>query len=98
MRDAIDAASVIDALQSEASATGSGPMGDRQLVNIFAKAEASPNGSVRGFRHTMLEDSDVNATRHAAPLLAGLLAAYREVVPCTFRAEPSIRVRLAAGP
>src|SRR5882762_8657894 len=44
MRDAIDAASVIDALQSVGIGDGSGPMGDRQLVNIFAKAEASPNG------------------------------------------------------
>ena len=73
MRDAIDAASVIDALQSVGIGDGSGPMGDRQLVNIFAKAEASPNGSVRGFRHTMLEDSDVNATRHARAAVGGLI-------------------------
>ena len=73
MRDAIDAASVIDALQSVGIGDGSGPMGDRQLVNIFAKAEASPNGSVRGFRHTMLEDSDVNATRHARVAVGGLI-------------------------
>jgi cyanuric acid amidohydrolase len=73
MRDAIDAASVIDALQSVGIGDGSGPMQDRQLVNIFAKAEASPNGSVRGFRHTMLEDSDVNATRHARAAVGGLI-------------------------
>ena len=73
MRDAIDAASVIDALQSVGIGDGSGSMQDRQLVNIFAKAEASPNGSVRGFRHTMLEDSDVNATRHARAAVGGLI-------------------------
>jgi cyanuric acid amidohydrolase len=73
MRDAIDAASVIDALQSVGIGDGSGPLQERQLVNIFAKAEASPNGSVRGFRHTMLEDSDVNATRHARAAVGGLI-------------------------
>jgi cyanuric acid amidohydrolase len=75
MRDAIDAASVIDVLKSVGLGIGdgSGPIGSRQLVNIFAKAEASPNGSVRGFRHTMLEDSDVNATRHARAAVGGLI-------------------------
>jgi cyanuric acid amidohydrolase len=74
MRDAIDSAAVIDALarvglciQSEATAR-------RQLVNIFAKAEASPNGSVRGFRHTMLEDTDISATRHARAAVGGLIS------------------------
>jgi cyanuric acid amidohydrolase len=74
MRDAIDAASVIDALQSVGlSGDGSGPTAGRQLVNIFAKAEASPNGSVRGFRHTMLEDTDISATRHARAAVGGLI-------------------------
>jgi cyanuric acid amidohydrolase len=74
MRDAIDAASVIDALQSVGlSGDGSGPMGGRQLVNIFAKAEASPNGTLRGFRHTMLEDTDISATRHARAAVGGLI-------------------------
>ena len=75
MRDAIDAASVIDALQSVGlSGDGSGPTGGRQLVNIFAKAEASPNGTLRGFRHTMLEDTDISATRHARAAVGGLIA------------------------
>ena len=46
----------------------------RELVNIFAKAEASPNGSVRGFRHTMLEDTDISSTRHARAAVGGLIA------------------------
>jgi cyanuric acid amidohydrolase len=75
MRDAIDAASVIDALQSVGlSGDGSGPTGGHQLVNIFAKAEASPNGTLRGFRHTMLEDTDISATRHARAAVGGLIA------------------------
>ncbi|HEX9586964.1 MAG TPA: ring-opening amidohydrolase [Bradyrhizobium sp.] len=73
MRDAIDAASVINVLKSVGIGDGSGPMGGRQLVNIFAKAEASPNGSVRGFRHTMLEDTDISATRHARAAVGGLI-------------------------
>jgi cyanuric acid amidohydrolase len=76
MRDAIDSAAVIDALKSVGLGIedGSGPMPGRQLVNIFAKAEASPNGSVRGFRHTMLEDTDISATRHARAAVGGLIS------------------------
>jgi cyanuric acid amidohydrolase len=73
MRDAIDAAAVIDALNSVGVQIGSEPA-DRELVNIFAKAEASPNGNVRGFRHTMLEDTDISATRHARAAVGGLIS------------------------
>jgi hypothetical protein len=74
MRDAIDSAAVIDALKSAGlrAEDGSEPASGRQLVNIFAKAEA--NGSVRGFRHTMLEDTDVSATRHASAAVGGLIS------------------------
>ena len=76
MRDAIDSMAVIDALKSVGLRTedGSAPIASRQLVNIFAKAEASPNGSVRGFRHTMLEDTDISSTRHARAAVGGLIA------------------------
>jgi cyanuric acid amidohydrolase len=76
MRDAIDSASVIDALKSVGLRVGDGsePTAGRQLVNIFAKAEASPNGTLRGFRHTMLEDTDISATRHARAAVGGLIA------------------------
>jgi cyanuric acid amidohydrolase len=50
------------------------PMSGRQFVNIFAKAEASPNGSIRGFRHIMLEDTDISSTRHARAAVGGLIA------------------------
>ncbi|MGY3076331.1 cyanuric acid amidohydrolase [Bradyrhizobium sp. LM6.10] len=71
MSDAIDAAAVLAALESvglDAATTG------RELVNIFAKAEASPDGNVRGFRHTMLEDTDISSTRHARAAVGGLIA------------------------
>jgi cyanuric acid amidohydrolase len=51
-----------------------GPIAQDRLVNIFAKAEASPEGSVRGCRHTMLDDSDISATRHARAAVGGLIA------------------------
>lgn len=76
MRDAIDAAAVVGALQS--AGLGFGDTSERlmrdRLVNIFAKAEASPDGTVRGFRHIMLEDTDISATRHARAAVGGLIA------------------------
>ncbi len=45
-----------------------------RVVNLLAKAEASPDGRVRGERHTMLNDSDINATRHARAAVGGVLA------------------------
>ncbi|BAL79096.1 ring-opening amidohydrolase [Bradyrhizobium cosmicum] len=72
MGDAIDAAAVMAALTSVG--LGADPQPGRELVNIFAKAEASPDGSVRGFRHTMLEDTDISSTRHARAAVGGLIA------------------------
>ncbi|MBR0778515.1 ring-opening amidohydrolase [Bradyrhizobium diazoefficiens] len=72
MSDAIDAAAVNEALNSVG--LGLAPQAGRELVNIFAKAEASPDGGVRGFRHTMLEDTDISSTRHARAAVGGLIA------------------------
>jgi ring-opening amidohydrolase-like protein len=72
MRDAIDLPAVMQALES----VRLGPLDARsqnRLANIFAKAEASPDGAIRGLRHTMLEDSDINATRHARAAVGGLI-------------------------
>jgi cyanuric acid amidohydrolase len=72
MRDAIDLAAVMEAIRS----VGLDPLDLKSqdlLVNIFAKAEASPDGLVRGFRHTMLEDTDITATRHARAAVGGLI-------------------------
>jgi cyanuric acid amidohydrolase len=76
MRDSIDSAAVIAALKSVGLGLGgiSDPVARKRLVNIFAKAEASPDGSVRGFRHTMLDDSDIGATRHARAAVGGLIS------------------------
>jgi cyanuric acid amidohydrolase len=76
MRDSIDSAAVIETLKSvgldfrEISV----PSPQSRLVNVFAKAEASPDGSVRGLRHTMLDDTDISATRHARAAVGGLIS------------------------
>ncbi|WFU73916.1 ring-opening amidohydrolase [Bradyrhizobium sp. CB2312] len=72
MSDAIDAPAVVSALNSVG--LGTTPQPGRELVNIFAKAEASPDGTVRGYRHTMLEDTDISSTRHARAAVGGLIA------------------------
>lgn len=72
MRDAIDAASV-RALLREALGNDEDE-GAERLVNLLAKAEASPDGRVRGTRHTMLNDSDIHSTRHARAVVGGVLA------------------------
>ena len=71
MRDAIDLAGVRAAL---ASAGLRGADDAARIVNVFAKAEPSPDGTVRGFRHTMLDDTDISATRHARAAVGGLIA------------------------
>jgi cyanuric acid amidohydrolase len=70
MRDSIDISTVNDLLTQIADDDG-------EVVQIFAKAEADPSGSVRGLRHTMLTDSDLNSTRHARAAVGGLLSALR---------------------
>jgi cyanuric acid amidohydrolase len=46
----------------------------KQIVAVLAKAEASHDGSLRGHRHTMLDDSDISSTRHARAFVCGALA------------------------
>ncbi|ERJ19606.1 cyanuric acid amidohydrolase protein [Salinisphaera shabanensis E1L3A] len=67
MQDAIDAEAVRQALAADAP-------GDR-VVQLFAKAEADPSGEIRGRRHTMINDSDINHTRHARAVVGGVIAA-----------------------
>jgi cyanuric acid amidohydrolase len=72
MRDSIDISAVLEALRS-VGLDSADARSDARLVNVFAKAEASPDGTVRGFRHTMLDDSDVGSTRHARAAVGGLI-------------------------
>jgi cyanuric acid amidohydrolase len=76
MQDAIDIDGAIRAFVGAGLLAEDRPLNieRERLINVFAKAEASPTGKVRGYRHTMLEDSDINATRHARAAVGGLLA------------------------
>ena len=69
MNDAIDTAPVRQALDRL------GIAGDpSRLVALLAKAEPGTTGLLRGARHTMLDDSDISATRHARAFVGGVLA------------------------
>lgn len=76
MRDAIDLAGLLAAFSSVGVVSPHGLPGiaTERIVNVFAKAEASPDGHVRGFRHTMLDDTDISPTRHARAAVGGLIA------------------------
>jgi cyanuric acid amidohydrolase len=67
MNDAIDAKSITDALSVIRGEQG-------QVLQVFAKAEADPSGTIRGKRHTMSTDSDIHGTRHARAAVGGLIA------------------------
>jgi len=90
MQDAIDAAAVLAALrqsgvQADADVAARGAnsastdASDRRIdtsriVQVLAKADPSPDGMLRGFRHTMLDDTDISATRHARAAVGGMIA------------------------
>ncbi len=76
MQDSIDIEPVRAALASLGlKASGQLPAQDRaRMVALLAKAEASASGSLRGYRHTMLNDSDISSTRHARAFVGGALA------------------------
>jgi len=66
-----------DALDGEALSRALTPLGGIpawEIAALLAKAEPSRSGYIRGRRHTMCDDSDINATRHARALVGGVLA------------------------
>ncbi len=76
MRDGIDIEPVRVAL-AELDLATSGQLAPAQrdrVVAMLAKAEAGSMGELRGYRHTMLDDSDISSTRHARAFVAGALA------------------------
>jgi cyanuric acid amidohydrolase len=46
----------------------------KRIAGIFAKADASPDGRIRGRRTTMLSDADINCERHARAALGAVIA------------------------
>ena len=51
------------------------PEASARVVALLAKAEPTRDGLIRGQRHIMNDDSDINATRHARALVGGVAAA-----------------------
>ena len=76
MADAIDVEPVRAALARLGldAARQLSPEQRARLVALLGKAEASHDGRLRGHRHTMLDDSDIAATRHARAFVCGALA------------------------
>lgn len=76
MQDAIDLPGVLAAFAAVGidARGGLSAKDSASVVNVLAKAEAAPNGLVRQHRHTMLDDSDINSTRHARAAVGGLIA------------------------
>jgi cyanuric acid amidohydrolase len=67
LKDVIDAAGVRAAIENAGEPTAG-------IAAVFAKAEASPTGRVRGWRNTMLSDADINYERHARAALGAVIA------------------------
>jgi cyanuric acid amidohydrolase len=76
MRDAIDVDALNDVLGSLGFTVGRqlAPNDAARILAVLAKAEPSRNGEIRGNRHIMWDDSDINATRHARALVGGVIA------------------------
>jgi cyanuric acid amidohydrolase len=75
MDDAVDVEPVRAALARLGLVTNGqlAPAQRARLVALLGKAEASHDGLLRGHRHTMLDDSDIAATRHARAFVCGAL-------------------------
>jgi cyanuric acid amidohydrolase len=77
MRDAIDLPAIGGVLR-ELGFAAAGQLDEAaagRIDAVLAKAEASRSGAIRGARHIMWDDSDVQASRHARALVGGVLAA-----------------------
>ena len=76
LRDAIDAEGICTALRNAGLSFSGGLSSEEasRVAAIFAKADASPNGKVRGRRTTMLSDADINYERHARAALGAVIA------------------------
>ncbi len=78
MRDALDADGIWAAIKDAGLDLPDRPHPsdlDGRLVNVFLKCEASQDGSVRGRRNAMLDDSDVHWHRQIKACVGGVTAA-----------------------
>ncbi len=78
MKDALDADGIWDAIRSAGLDLPDRPRTsdlDGRLVNVFLKCEVSQDGTVRGRRNAMLDDSDVHWHRQIKAAVGGVTAA-----------------------
>jgi cyanuric acid amidohydrolase len=76
MTDALDIGAVVDVLadlgiaaQPQVTAADTA-----RIATVLVKCEPDRRGNIRGNRHTMLDDTDINAQRHIRGAVAGLVA------------------------
>jgi cyanuric acid amidohydrolase len=77
MADALDIGAIHAALADIgiASVPAVAPADRDRIRMVLVKGGPDPSGSVRGFRHTMLDDTDINAQRHIRAALGGVAGA-----------------------
>lgn len=76
MNDALDISGVVNALEKLGipAPPQVSPEVAQRLRAVFVKCEPARNGTIRGYRHTMLEDTDINAQRHIRGAVGGMVA------------------------
>lgn len=76
MRDALDIGAVVAALHDLdiAAAPQVSAADALRLRGVLVKCEPDRRGMVRGNRHTMLDDTDINAQRHIRGAVGGMVA------------------------
>ncbi|WP_205648455.1 ring-opening amidohydrolase [Acuticoccus kandeliae] len=72
MADALDARAITRALAD--LDLGDDATRAQRLCGVLVKAEPDRRGTIRGHRHTMLGDTDIDAQRHIRGALGGLVA------------------------
>ena len=70
MEDALDTSAIEGAIEE-----GAGALDMDNVVNIFAKVQASSSGTICGRRHVIKNDSDIPATRHARSAVSSIIGA-----------------------
>ena len=74
MRDALDLPAVIATLADLGIAAAPQAADAHRIRGVLVKCEPDRHGAVRGHRHTMLDDTDINAQRHIRGAVGGLVA------------------------
>jgi len=70
MNDGLD----VDAIEAAVSNAGVDPESSADAIkNVFAKAEVTSSGAIRGRRHVVHEDSAISATRHARAVVGAVV-------------------------